>query len=148
MSEFGLKFDDEKPDMYLLPPLATLEVGKVLTYGAKKYNPENWRKLDLLQERYTSAAMRHILAHMAGEKNDEETGLSHLAHAMCCLMFKLEDELLNAKTSETEGLRESYRLEYPESDNPVEGGTAYNKEGGLRYAEYSVQYDPPTNNNR
>ena len=68
----GIKYDGEKPEMYLLPPLATLEVGKVLTYGAKKYNPENWRKLDKLQERYASAAMRHILAHMAGEKNDDE----------------------------------------------------------------------------
>ena len=27
-------------------------------------------------------------------KDDKETGLSHLAHAMCCLLFKLEDELL------------------------------------------------------
>jgi hypothetical protein len=97
MSKVGLKFDKEKPDMYLLPPLATLEVGKVLTYGAEKYDPHNWRKLENLQERYTSAAMRHILAHMAGEKNDEETGLSHLAHAMCCLLFKLEDELLDKK---------------------------------------------------
>lgn len=94
MSNIGLKFDSEKPEMYLLPPLATLEVGKVLTYGAQKYDAHNWRKLENLQERYTSAAMRHLLAHMAGEKIDEETGLSHLAHAMCCLMFKLEDELL------------------------------------------------------
>jgi len=94
MSKVGLKFDKEKPDMYLLPPLATLEVGKVLTYGAEKYDAHNWRKLENLQERYTSAAMRHILAHMAGEKDDKETGLSHLAHAMCCLLFKLEDELL------------------------------------------------------
>ena len=94
MSNIGLKFDSAKPEMYLLPPLATLEVGKVLTYGAQKYDAHNWRKLENLQDRYTSAAMRHLLAHMAGEKVDEETGLSHLAHAMCCLMFKLEDELL------------------------------------------------------
>lgn len=90
----GIKYDGEKPDMYLLPPLATLEVGKVLTYGANKYSPDNWRRLDSLQERYSSAALRHLLAHMAGEANDEETDMSHLAHAICCLMFKLEDELL------------------------------------------------------
>lgn len=90
----GIKYDSEKPDMYLLPPLATLEVGKVLTYGANKYSPDNWRRLDMLQERYTSAALRHLLAHMSGEANDEETNMSHLAHAICCLLFKLEDELL------------------------------------------------------
>ena len=98
----GLKYDDTKPEMYLLPPLATLEVGKILTYGANKYSPDNWRKLDNLQNRYTSAAMRHMLAHMSGEENDKETGVSHLAHAICCLMFKLEDELL--EESEEEGL--------------------------------------------
>ena len=96
MSE-GRKFDQEKPQLYLLPPNSIVEVGKVLTYGAEKYDPENWRKVDDLQNRYTSAALRHIFAHMEGEKNDEETGLSHLAHAMCCLLFKLEDELLECK---------------------------------------------------
>jgi hypothetical protein len=98
----GIKFDNEKPEMYLLPPLATLEVGKVLTYGAKKYSPNNWRKLDRLQSRYTSAAIRHILAEMAGEEVDEETSLSHLAHAICCLMFKLEDKLLDVQESKSQ----------------------------------------------
>lgn len=106
----GRKYDDAKPEMYLLPPLATLEVGKVLTYGANKYSPDNWRKLDNLQNRYTSAAMRHILAHTSGEKNDEETGLSHLAHAICCLMFKLEDKLIGQ--SEEKRLRESDSAEH------------------------------------
>ena len=45
------------------------------------------------QDRYTSAALRHLFAHMDGEETDEETQLSHLAHAMCCLLFKLEIEL-------------------------------------------------------
>ena len=84
----GRKFDSEKPMLYLLPSRSINEVGKVLTYGAQKYDPENWRKVDDLQNRYTSAALRHIFAHMEGEEDDKETGLSHLAHAMCCLLFK------------------------------------------------------------
>ena len=103
MSE-GRKFDSEKPKLYLLPPKSIIEIGKVLTYGAEKYDAENWRKVDDLQNRYTSAALRHIFAHIDGEKLDEETGLSHLAHAMCCLLFKLEDELLGE--SEEERTRE------------------------------------------
>tara|TARA_B110000977_G_C11021453_1_gene471486 strand:- start:347 stop:745 length:399 start_codon:yes stop_codon:yes gene_type:complete len=106
----GLKYDDTKPEMYLLPPLATLEVGKILTYGANKYSPDNWRKLDNLQNRYTSAAMRHILKHMSGEENDKETDVSHLAHAICCLMFKLEDKLIGQ--SEEKRLRESDSTEH------------------------------------
>lgn len=145
----GIKYDGEKPDMYLLPPLATLEVGKVLTYGANKYSPDNWRKLDALQERYTSAAMRHLLAHMSGEANDAETDMSHLAHAICCLLFKLEDELVG--TREKEGLRESYTIEYQESDNPLESGGAYFRpyfqEGSLRDFKYSIQYNTSSENN-
>lgn len=95
--EKGKKYDNGKPEMYLLPPLAISEVAKVLTYGAKKYSPDNWRRVEGLQERYTSAGLRHIFADMAGEVADEETSLSHLAHAICCLLFKLEDRLLASK---------------------------------------------------
>lgn len=106
----GKKYDEEKAKLYLLPPKSILEVGKVLTYGADKYDAENWRKVDDLQNRYTSAALRHIFAHIDGEADDPETGLSHLAHAMCCLLFKLEDELLGK--GEEERAREADTGEY------------------------------------
>jgi hypothetical protein len=93
----GIKYDQGKPEMFLLPPFATMEVGEVLTFGANKYSPDNWRKLDNLESRYMSAAMRHILAFNGGELNDNETDLSHLAHAICCLMFVLEDKKLTEK---------------------------------------------------
>ena len=99
MPETGVKYDGEKPELYLLPPRALNEVGKVLTVGARKYSPNNWKQLDQLQERYTSAALRHIFAHMQGERLDPETGLDHLAHAMCCLLFKLEKTLINEEES-------------------------------------------------
>ena len=89
----GVKYDSKKPKMNLLPPKAIVEISKVLTFGAAKYDAENWRKLDDLQNRYTAGALRHIFAHMDGEELDPETNLSHLAHAMCCLLFKLEIEL-------------------------------------------------------
>jgi len=94
----GKKFDSEKPRMYLLPPKATIEVANVLTFGAKKYDEQNWRKLDNLQNRYTGGALRHIFAHIDGETQDEDSGHSHLAHAICCLLFKLEIELENGKS--------------------------------------------------
>ena len=96
----GRKYDGGKAKLHLLPPKSILEVGKVLTYGSEKYDAENWRKVDDLQNRYTSAALRHIFAHIEGEDVDEETGLSHLAHAMCCLLFKLEDELIGESKEE------------------------------------------------
>lgn len=90
----GKKYDSDKPQMYLLPPRALLEVGRVLTFGATKYAPDNWRKVPDLQNRYTSAALRHIFAEMSGEEFDKETDLFHEAHAICCLLFKLEDKLM------------------------------------------------------
>ena len=97
MTDVGRKFDSEKPKMYLLPPKATVEVAKVLTFGAAKYDEENWRKLEDAQKRYSGGALRHIFSHLDGELEDPETNLSHLAHAICCLLFKLELELENDK---------------------------------------------------
>lgn len=140
MSE-GRKFDQEKPQLYLLPPKSIVEVGKVLTYGAEKYDPENWRKVDDLQNRYTSAALRHIFAHIDGEENDEETGLSHLAHAMCCLLFKLEDELI--AQSEKERPRETDSGKHSTCYESAVRGTSDNEKGSMRDFEHLIQYDPP-----
>ena len=82
----GQKFDQDKPRMDLLDAYATEELAKVLTFGAKKYAPHNWRK-GISYARLIAAALRHIYAFARGEDIDEETGLSHMAHAMCCCMF-------------------------------------------------------------
>lgn len=85
-AESGQKFDQDKPRMDLLDAYATEELAKVLTFGAKKYAPHNWRK-GIGYARLIAAALRHIYAFARGEDIDEETGLSHMAHAMCCCMF-------------------------------------------------------------
>lgn len=83
----GMKFDQEKARMGLLPPRALESVAEVLTFGAKKYLPNNWKYVDNGPTRYLDAAMRHINSFMKEEVNDPETGLPHLSHALCCLMF-------------------------------------------------------------
>jgi len=136
----GKKFDQEKPMLYLLPPKSLIEIGRVLTHGAEKYGPENWRKVDDLQNRYTSAALRHIVAHMEGEKYDEETYLSHLAHAMCCLLFKLEDELI--EESEEARTRETNAQQYYSRHRAAVEGTPDNEKRSMRDFEHIVQYNP------
>ena len=125
----GKKYDSGKPKLYLLPPKSINEVGKVLTFGAEKYDPHNWRKVDDLQNRYSSAALRHIFAHIDGEDADEETGLSHLAHAICCLMFKLEDELIGE--SEEEGLREPNEHQHRESNRAALTRESHHEKGSM-----------------
>lgn len=84
----GVKFDGEKPRMDLLDRYAMEQLAAVLTFGAKKYTSHNWRK-GLQYSRLVAASMRHIQAFNDGEDNDPESGMSHVAHAMCCLMFLL-----------------------------------------------------------
>lgn len=92
MSE-GVKYDEEKPQYSLVPADALHEVAKVLTFGAKKYAPDNWKKVPDLQRRYYDALQRHLFAYQKGETLDPESGLHHLAHAGCCLFFMLQDNL-------------------------------------------------------
>jgi hypothetical protein len=73
--------------MDLLPFEALEEIARVLTYGAKKYAPNNWQKVPDAKERYEAALLRHFSAHKRGEKNDPESGLSHLAHVGCNALF-------------------------------------------------------------
>ena len=138
----GIKYDSEKPKMNLLPPKAIVEISKVLTFGAAKYDAENWRKLDDLQNRYTAGALRHIFAHMDGEELDPETNLSHLAHAMCCLLFKLEIEL--EERAKKERPRETDVSEHKARDQSTETDLltdkAYNEAGSMQHIKHLIQY--------
>jgi len=86
----GVKYDAGKPQFSLVPPLAHEAHAEVLTFGAAKYAPDNWRKVDNAQTRYIDAALRHVNAHVKGEHIDPESNLMHLAHAIASLSFALE----------------------------------------------------------
>ena len=83
----GLKFDNGKPRHSLLPKGSISSIIAVLEFGAKKYEANNWQKVDNAKERYYDAAMRHIDSWWSGEKFDQETGIHHLAHAATNLFF-------------------------------------------------------------
>lgn len=86
----GRKDDDGKNRWDLLPWRGLEQVALVLTFGAKKYAPDNWRKVAGWRWRYFRAAVGHLAAWVTGEKNDPESKLPHLAHAACCVLFLLE----------------------------------------------------------
>jgi hypothetical protein len=85
----GLKYDTDKPDMSLLSSIAILELTRVLDFGKRKYSSHNWRN-GISTSRLLAAMLRHVFSYLCGETYDPETGLSHIAHAMCCCMFILE----------------------------------------------------------
>ena len=92
----AVKHDTDKLRYDLLPFAAVDSVVEVLNFGAAKYAPDNWQKLPDFERRYFAAAMRHLSKYQQGEPTDQESGLSHLSHAACCLMFLLWKEAQNA----------------------------------------------------
>lgn len=84
-----MKFDADKLRYDLLPPFALKELARVLTYGAKKYKPNNWKLVDD-PHRYTAALYRHIEAWRLGEEFDKESGIHHLSHAATNAIFLVE----------------------------------------------------------
>jgi hypothetical protein len=84
------KYDEGKRDWSLLPLDSVEEIVKVLEFGAKKYAAHNWSNNGGFKyTRVLNATLRHIFAFMRGEDLDPETGLSHLAHAGCNILFIL-----------------------------------------------------------
>lgn len=107
----GTKFDAEKVRMDLLSSIALTETAKVMTFGAKKYDDHNWRK-GIKSSRLIGALLRHINAYNGGQDKDPETGLSHVAHVMCCAMFILEQEVTKPE------LDDRYKPSSNASDDP------------------------------
>jgi len=76
----GIKYDENKERFDLIPPQPLLELAKVYTIGAKKYEPRNMEK-GMAWGRVFGAIMRHLWKFWRGEDYDEETGLHHVAQA-------------------------------------------------------------------
>lgn len=97
MSE-GRKDDSAKSRPELIAPSIVDALAQVLAFGAKKYADRNWEN-GISFGRVFGAMMRHMWAWWRGENTDPETGMSHLWHAACCVMFLIEYERrVNLKT--------------------------------------------------
>lgn len=83
-----IKFDADKLRYDLIPVEATRALAEVLTYGAKKYKPGNWKYCEDT-ERYIAALMRHLEAHRSGELYDEESGMLHMSHVLTNAAFMM-----------------------------------------------------------
>ena len=80
------RFNTGKP-VYSLISLKELEpMAKVLEFGAKKYDRDNWKK-GLKFSEILDSMLRHIAAIQSGEEIDPESGLSHIGHIQCNALF-------------------------------------------------------------
>lgn len=91
MNDEGRKDDSEKLRYDLIPPEAMEALAFILTYGAQKYGDRNWEQ-GMRWGRPFAALMRHMWSWWRCEGVDEETGKSHLWHAMACIAFLITYE--------------------------------------------------------
>jgi len=92
-SDSFTKHDTGKRQLSLLPFEALEKITDVLMFGAEKYDRDNWKKCTDT-DRYMDALFRHLAEIQKGEVIDAETGLSHLSHAGCNILFLLYFEVL------------------------------------------------------
>lgn len=85
----GIKHDTDKPRHSLLPAGTVGQIVQVLEHGARKYAIDNWQCVPDARTRYFDALHRHVEAWWRGERTDPESGMHHLAHAGCCVLFLL-----------------------------------------------------------
>jgi hypothetical protein len=85
----GIKYDDKKPQMALIPASALEAEARVWSYGAKKYSAWNWSK-GLTYTRILSAILRHTAEIMKGHDVDPENGELHAASIRCNAAMLIE----------------------------------------------------------
>lgn len=90
LAKEALRFDSGKTNWSLMPFEAVEEINKVLEFGANKYVEWNFANNGgMNHSRILNSCLRHIFAYMRGQDLDPESGLSHLAHAGCNILFLL-----------------------------------------------------------
>lgn len=87
----GARYNFGKPDYSMMPMHLFDEVCMVWTFGSKKYKKWNWAKGMPWSVPY-ACICRHLFRWFCGERNDRESGLSHLAHVICNLMMLIHYE--------------------------------------------------------
>lgn len=89
MDRRAVKDDSGKLHWHLLPTRPLQELIKLLMFGAKKYEPHNWRR-GFDYSRCFDALMRHLEAWWQGEDIDAESGCHHLSAVMFYAVILLE----------------------------------------------------------
>lgn len=79
-----------KVPLHLWPQSATIHGALALLAGRQKYGRSNWREAGVRATIYKDALDRHMGLWFEGEDNDDETGLSHLGHALACIAILVD----------------------------------------------------------
>lgn len=83
------KDDSKKIRLELIDPTFINGLGAVLTFGAEKYEANNWKLANSPadRERIKGAMLRHQMELANGTEIDPDSGLHHAYHIACNAMF-------------------------------------------------------------
>jgi hypothetical protein len=104
----GLRYDKGKNRLELIDASFIEELGKVMTFGAEKYDDDNWRK-GMEWRKVIGCMKRHASKFEQGVSIDEESGCHHLALVAANAMFLwyyetynkgLDNRIINGTTLE------------------------------------------------
>lgn len=94
-TDYTIKYDQNKPKLSQFPREAMEAVAEVMEYGARKYGSGTWSRVEI--QRYIDAGARHLYAMQDIDENgkecinlskiDEESGLEHLYHLACNVVY-------------------------------------------------------------
>lgn len=85
----AIRYDQDKPRMDLLSPIAMFATAQVMTKGLVKYPGSQWKK-GMAWSKVSASLLRHMFKFMAGEDLDPESGLPHIDHVASNCMFLQE----------------------------------------------------------
>jgi hypothetical protein len=90
----------KKAALRFVPPALMIEASGPMADGAGKYGPFNWRDIPIENVGYIEAVFRHLFAYLDGQDNAEDSGHSHLGHAIAGLGI-LADATANGNLIDT-----------------------------------------------
>lgn len=102
LNDTAARMDDGKTPWHLVPWGAVAQIVEVLDFGKRKYAQGNWRQ-GMAWSRVFSATIRHLIAWWwKREDIDQESGLSHLAHAACNILFLMHYQMTSTGSDDRE----------------------------------------------
>lgn len=105
----GMRKDEGKNMLDLIPPEWIWGLGEVLTQGAEKYAVRNWER-GMKWSKMVGCGMRHIFKFVCGERYDPESGCHHLLHAAWNILSLMTYDLRKIGENDLPTFEEHYGL--------------------------------------
>jgi Domain of unknown function (DUF5664) len=75
----------KKVSISKVPPSAIIEMARAFENGAAKYGAYNYRETEVRASIYVDAAIRHLMCWFDGEQVADDSGVTHLGHALASI---------------------------------------------------------------